>query len=99
MREAGAAASLWRLLSDREAEAAKAAGLRWRAVQDLDFAGRVLAAANAELAAGVGQHRPNVAEAKATTKSSCAAVSSAREPRAARTAARAASGGIPAATR
>jgi Helix-turn-helix family len=77
----------------------KAAGLLWRAVEDLDFAGRVLAAANAELAAYVGQHRPNVAEANATTKSSCAAVSSAREPRAARTAAMAASGGIPTATR
>src|SRR5215472_13856918 len=51
VREAGAAASLRRLLSGREAEAAKAADLRWRAVEDLDFAGRVLSAANAELAA------------------------------------------------
>ena len=99
VREAGVAASLRRLLGGREAEAAKAAGLLWRAVEDLDFAGRVLAAANAELAAYVGQHRPNVAEANATTKSSCATVSSAREPRAARTAAMAASGGIPTATR
>jgi hypothetical protein len=48
-REAGAAASLRRLLDGREAEAAKAAGLLWRAVEDLDFAGRVLSAANAEL--------------------------------------------------
>jgi len=49
VREAGAAASLRRLLDGREAEAARAADLLWRAAQDLDFAGRVLAAANAEL--------------------------------------------------
>jgi hypothetical protein len=49
VREAGAAASLRRLLGGREAEAAKAAGLLWRAVQDLDFAGRALSAANSEL--------------------------------------------------
>ena len=49
VREAGAAASLRRLLGGREAEAAKAARLLWRATQDLDFAGRVLSAANAEL--------------------------------------------------
>jgi hypothetical protein len=49
VREAGAAAALRRLLDGREAEAAKAADLLWRAVEDLDFAGRVLSAANAEL--------------------------------------------------
>jgi hypothetical protein len=49
VREAGAAASLRRLLGGREAEAAKAADLLWRAVEDLDFAGRVLSAANSEL--------------------------------------------------
>lgn len=49
VREAGAAASLRRLLGGLEAEAAKAAGLLWRAVEDLDFSGRVLSAANAEL--------------------------------------------------
>jgi hypothetical protein len=49
VREAGAAASLRRLLGGREAEAAKAAGLLWRAIEDLDFAGRVLSAANSEL--------------------------------------------------
>jgi hypothetical protein len=49
VREAGATASLRRLLGGREAEAARAAGLLWRAVEDLDFAGRVLSAANAEL--------------------------------------------------
>jgi hypothetical protein len=48
-REAGAAAALRRLLDGREAEAAKAADLLWRAVEDLDFAGRALSAANAEL--------------------------------------------------
>lgn len=49
VREAGAAASLRRLLAGREAEAAKAASLLWRAVEDLEFAGRVLSAANTEL--------------------------------------------------
>jgi helix-turn-helix protein len=49
VREAGAAASLRELLGGREAEAAKAADLLWRAVEDLDFAGRALSAANSEL--------------------------------------------------
>jgi hypothetical protein len=49
VREAGAAASLRRLLGGREAEAARAADLLWRATDDLDFAGRVLSAANSEL--------------------------------------------------
>jgi hypothetical protein len=49
VREAGAAASLRRLLGGREAQAAKAADLLWRAAEDLDFAGRVLSAANSEL--------------------------------------------------
>ena len=49
VREAGATAALRRLLAGREAEAAKAADLLWRAVEDLDFAGRVLSAANSEL--------------------------------------------------
>jgi hypothetical protein len=48
-REAGAAAALRRLLDGREAEAAKAADLLWRAAEGLEFAGRVLSAANAEL--------------------------------------------------
>jgi hypothetical protein len=39
------------VLGGREAEAAKAAGLLWRAAEDLDFAGRVLSAANSELPA------------------------------------------------
>jgi len=49
VREAGATAALRRLLGGREAEAAKAARLLWRAAEDLDFAGRALSAANAEL--------------------------------------------------
>jgi len=49
VREAGAAAALQRLLAGREADAATAASLLWRAAEDLDFAGRVLCAANAEL--------------------------------------------------
>jgi hypothetical protein len=49
VREAGATASLRRLLDGREAEAAKAADLLWRAAEDLDFSGRVLSAANSEL--------------------------------------------------
>jgi hypothetical protein len=49
VREAGAAASLRRLLGGREAEAAKAADLLWRAAGELDFAGRALSAANSEL--------------------------------------------------
>src|SRR3984885_16111618 len=49
VREAGAAAALRGLLDGRESEAAKAADLLWRAVEDLDFAGRVLSAANSEL--------------------------------------------------
>jgi hypothetical protein len=49
VREAGATAALRRLLGGREAEAAKAADLLWHVAEDLDFAGRALAAANAEL--------------------------------------------------
>jgi Helix-turn-helix family len=51
VREAGAAAALRRLLAGQEAEAAKAADLLWRAIGDLEFAGRVLSAANSELPA------------------------------------------------
>ena len=49
VREAGATAALRRLLAGREAEAAKAADLLWRAAGELDFAGRALSAANSEL--------------------------------------------------
>jgi hypothetical protein len=49
VREAGATAALQRLLDGRETEAARAADLLWRAAEGLEFAGRVLSAANAEL--------------------------------------------------
>jgi hypothetical protein len=48
-RLAGADAALCGLLAGREAEAAVAADLLWRAIGELDFSGRVLAAANAAL--------------------------------------------------
>jgi len=48
-RTAGAVASLRGLLAGREAAIATAADLLWRAVGELDFAGRVLAAGNAAL--------------------------------------------------
>jgi len=49
VRLAGAAGSLGRLLAGREAEAAAAAGLLWRAIGELDFSGRVLASADVAL--------------------------------------------------
>ena len=48
-RLAGADAALAGLLAGREAEATVAADLLWRAIGELDFSGRVLAAANAAL--------------------------------------------------
>jgi hypothetical protein len=48
-RLTGACDALARLLAGREAEAAAAADLLWRAIGDLDCAGRVLAAANLAL--------------------------------------------------
>ncbi len=48
-RLAGARAGLRGLLAGREAEAEVAADLLWQAVGELDFSGRVLAAANAAL--------------------------------------------------
>ncbi len=48
-RLAGADAALRGLLAGREAEATAAADLLWRAIGELDFSGRVLAAANAAL--------------------------------------------------
>jgi hypothetical protein len=53
-RLAGADAALGNLLLGREEEAAAAADLLWRAIGELDFAGRVLAAANAALPAPSG---------------------------------------------
>ena len=54
-RLAGAEATLRGVLEDREAEAEAAAGLLWRAIGELDFSGRVLAAANAALAIPDGE--------------------------------------------
>jgi hypothetical protein len=48
-RLAGADAALRGLLAGREAEATVAADLLWQAIGELDFSGRVLAAANAAL--------------------------------------------------
>jgi hypothetical protein len=48
-RLAAAEAGLRGLLAGREAEAEVAAGLLWQAIGELDFSGRVLAAANAAL--------------------------------------------------
>ena len=49
VRLGGAEAALRVLLAGREDEAATAADLLWRAIGELDFSGRVLAAANAAL--------------------------------------------------
>jgi hypothetical protein len=49
IRLAGADAALRGLLAGREAEATVAADLLWQAIGELDFSGRVLAAANAAL--------------------------------------------------
>jgi hypothetical protein len=54
-RLAGADAALRGLLAGREAEAEVAAGLLWQAIGELDFSGRVLAAANAALAVPAGE--------------------------------------------
>ena len=54
-RLAGADAALRGLLAGREAEAEVAAGLLWQAIGELDFSGRVLAAANAALAIPDGE--------------------------------------------
>ena len=55
VRLAGAAEGLGRLLAGREAEAAAAADLLWGAIGELDFSGRVLAAANAALPVPPGE--------------------------------------------
>jgi Helix-turn-helix family len=49
VRLAGATSALGRLLDGREAEAAAAASLLWRAIGELDFSGRVLASADVAL--------------------------------------------------
>jgi hypothetical protein len=49
VRLSGATETLGRLLAGREADAATAADLLWQAIGELDFAGRVLASADAAL--------------------------------------------------
>jgi hypothetical protein len=49
VRAAGATEALGRLLAGREADAAAAADLLWQVIGELDFSGRVLAAADAAL--------------------------------------------------
>ncbi|HEX3189542.1 MAG TPA: hypothetical protein VHS30_07120 [Streptosporangiaceae bacterium] len=56
VRLAGAAEGLGRLLAGQEAKAAAAADLLWRAIGELDFSGRVLAAANAALPVPPGEN-------------------------------------------
>jgi hypothetical protein len=73
VRLAGAAEGLGRLLAGREAEAAAAAGLLWRAIGELDFSGRVLAAANAALPVLPGED----AAASSGSSGSAAAVAAA----------------------
>ena len=51
VRLAGVTSALGRLLDGREAEAAAAAALLWRAIGELDFSGRVLASADVALPA------------------------------------------------
>ena len=70
VRLAGAAEGLGRLLAGQEAEAAAAGDLLWRAIGELDFSGRVLAAANAALPVLPGE---DVAASSASSASSAAA--------------------------
>src|SRR6476646_7116723 len=70
VRLAGAAEGLGRLLAGHEAEAAAAGYLLWRAIGELDFSGRVLAAANAALPVLPGE---DVAASSASSASSAAA--------------------------
>ena len=70
VRLAGAAEGLGRLLAGREAEAAAAAGLLWRAIGELDFSGRVLAAANAALPVPPGEDAAGSSGSSASAASS-----------------------------
>src|SRR6185437_3715349 len=70
VRLAGAAEGLGRPLAGQEAEVAAAGDLLWRAIGELDFSGRVLAAANAALPVLPGEV---VAAASASSASSAAA--------------------------
>ena len=70
VRLAGATEGLGRLLAGQEAEAAAAGDLLWQAIGELDFSGRVLAAANAALPVLPGE---DVAASAASAASSAAA--------------------------
>ena len=61
IRMAGATEALQSLLAGREADAAAAADLLWRAIGELDFSGRVLAAADAALPVPGGGSGPALA--------------------------------------
>jgi len=68
-RMAGATEALGRLLAGREAGAAAAADLLWRAIGELDFSGRVLAAADAALPVpGPGSGSPGVSDSWALAR-------------------------------
>jgi len=73
VRLAGAAEGLGRLLAGQEAEAAAAGDLLWRAIGELDFSGRVLAAANAALPVLPGEDVAASSACSASSASSAAA--------------------------
>ena len=73
VRLAGAAEGLGRLLAGQEAEAAAAAGLLWRAIGELDFSGRVLAAAHAALPVPPGEDAAASSGSSASSASLAAA--------------------------
>ena len=73
VRLAGATEGLGRLLAGQEAEAAAAGDLLWRAIGELDFSGRVLAAANAALPVWPGEDVAASSASSAFLASSAAA--------------------------
>jgi len=73
VRLAGAAEGLGRLLAGQEAEAAAAGDLLWRAIGELDFSGRVLAAANAALPVPPGEDAAASSGSSASSASLAAA--------------------------
>jgi hypothetical protein len=73
VRLAGAAEGLGRLLAGQEAEAAAAADLLWRAIGELDYSGRVLAAANAALPVPPGEDAADSPAASGSTAASASA--------------------------
>jgi hypothetical protein len=72
-RLAGADAALRGLLAGREAEATVAADLLWQAIGELDFSGRVLAAANAALPVSGGPGGSDGSDAESSGGSSALA--------------------------